>query len=247
MEIYAKGQDAPLTLAGDAPNTIEGTWLIKAGRLVLAKPPDTDALCGTILVAGDGDLLWNAGNQINDAARIELLGSDKGAASLNLNGFSDRIDRLTLAAGTKVFTGGPSGGVLAVRELWVDGERLPRGVYTSSVGWLHGNGYVVVGDVKDVDISGGVDDPNKTIGADNIARLKAAAAFKLPEGDCTVNVATGDFPLTLSADGAGRRYDGLITGRGSLRIEGAPAISPSKFPEFTPTPTRASPRSRAAC
>ncbi|HVS40271.1 MAG TPA: hypothetical protein VMS17_32235, partial [Gemmataceae bacterium] len=136
---------------------------------------------------------------------------------------------LTLAAGTKVFTGDASGGVLSVRELEVKGARLPRGVYTSSVGWLYGNGYVVVGDVKTMDVSGTVDDPNKTIGADNVARLKAAATFKLPEGDCTVNAATGEFPLTLSADGAGRRYDGLITGKGSVRIEGAAGHQPVEF------------------
>jgi hypothetical protein len=103
----------------------------------------------------------------------------------------------------------------------VDGERLPKGVYTSSVGWLHGSGYVVVGDVKYVDVSGAVEDPNKTIGADNIALLKAAGTLKLPEGDCTVGVATGEFPLTLAAAGAGRRHGSLITGKGSVRIEGA--------------------------
>ena len=128
---------------------MQGAWHVNAGRVVLAKRPGVDALGGTIIVAGQGDLLWNAGNQINDAARIQLLSSDKGGSSLNLNGFSDTIDRLTLAAGTKVFTdGSQGGGVLTVRELWVDGERLPRGVYTSSVGWLRGSGYVVAGDVK---------------------------------------------------------------------------------------------------
>ena len=64
-----------------------------------------------------------------------------------------------------------------------------------------GSGYVVVGDVKRVDVSGDVDDPNKTIGAGNIAVLKAASTFKLPDGECSVAVATGDFPLTLVADG----------------------------------------------
>ena len=172
VEIYAGGQNAPLTLDGKDPNTMRGAWLIKAGRLVLAKPPGVDALGGTIIVSGQGNLLWNGSNQVNDAAQIQLLSSDKGNSSLNLNGFSDTIDRLTLAAGTKVFTGGPQGGgVLTVRELWVDGERLPKGVYTSSAGWLHGGGYVVVGDVKYVDVSGAVDDPNKTIGAGNIALL----------------------------------------------------------------------------
>ena len=108
VEIDAKGHDAPLTLDGKAANTMQGTWLVKArprrprqaarrrrpGRHDHRRP-------------ADADLLWNASNQINDAAQVQLLSSDKGGASLNLNGFSDTIDRLTLAAGTKVFTGGP--------------------------------------------------------------------------------------------------------------------------------------------
>ncbi|HVS40532.1 MAG TPA: family 20 glycosylhydrolase, partial [Gemmataceae bacterium] len=78
VEIHAKGHDAPLTLAGEAPNTMQGAWLVKGGRVVLAKQPDVDALGGTIVVAPDADLLWSGSNQINDAAQIELMGSDKG-------------------------------------------------------------------------------------------------------------------------------------------------------------------------
>src|SRR5207248_1695306 len=123
-------------------------------------------------------LFWNGGNQINRAARIQLLSSGKGRASLNLNGFSASIDRLTFAHWTDVFTSGSQGGgVLAVRELWFGDKRLPKGIYTSSMGWVHGSGYVVVGDVKYVDVSGPVDDPNMTIGPGNIARLKAASTI----------------------------------------------------------------------
>jgi Glycosyl hydrolase family 20, catalytic domain/Glycosyl hydrolase family 20, domain 2 len=224
-EVYAGDPKAPLTLDGKAPNTMQGTWLVNAGRLVLAKQPGVDALGGTIIVAGQGNnngLLWNGSNQVNDAAHIELLSSDKGSASLNLNGFSDTIGRLTMAAGTKVLTSGPQGGgVLTVRELRVDGRRLPDGVYTSSVGWLQGSGYVVAGDVKSVEVAGPVTDPERTIGAGNIARLKAGSTFKLPEGDCSINVVTDDFPLMLVANGGKRRFNGLITGNGSVRIEGA--------------------------
>src|SRR5262249_37454647 len=54
VEIYAGGPNAPLTLDGKAPNTMQGTWLIKTGRLVLAKQAGIDALTGTIIVAGQG-------------------------------------------------------------------------------------------------------------------------------------------------------------------------------------------------
>ena len=39
------------------------------------------------------------------------------------------------------------------------------------------------------------------------------------------HVATGDFPLTLVADGGKARFSGFITGNGSLRIEAPPSTS----------------------
>jgi hexosaminidase len=223
VEIDARGAGAALTLDGAAANTMHGTWLVKAGRVVLAKKPGVDAMSGTIIVAGgdaDTGLLWNADNQVNDSAHIELRSSTRGNARLNLNGFSDTIERLTLASGAMVLTSGQAGGgVLTVRELWVAGRRMPRGVYTSSAGWLKGSGYVVAGDVRTVDISGTVNNPDRTIGAGNIARLTAGGSFKLAEDDCSVHVATGEFPLTLVADGAKRRFTGSISGRGPVRIE----------------------------
>jgi hexosaminidase len=224
VEVHAGSPQAPLALEGPAPNTMQGTWLIQRGRLVLAKPAGVDAIGGTIIVAGQGEdigLLWSGSDQVNDTAHIQLLRSDKGGSSLNLNGFSDTIGRLTLAAGTKVLTSGPHGdGVLTVHELWVDGRRMPRGLYTSSADWLHGSGYVVVGDVKYVDVAGAVDHPEQAIGADNIARLKAGSTFKL-HGDCSVNVATGEFPLTLVTSGGKLRFNGMIAGKGSVQIEAA--------------------------
>jgi hypothetical protein len=109
-----------------------------------------------------------------------------------------------------------------VGELWLDGKQLPTGVYTSSAGWLEGGGYVVAGGLKYVDVSGLVGNPNKRVGAGNIARLGAASTLELPEGECSVHVATRGFPLTLVAGGANTRFSGSITGDGSVRIE-APA------------------------
>ena len=60
-------------------------------------------------------------------------------------------------------------------------------------------------------------------------RLKAASTIRLPEGACSVHVATGEFPLTLVAAGGNRRYAGLITGKGSLRIEAAADHGPLEF------------------
>src|SRR5207248_2474865 len=135
-------------------------------------------------------------DQVSDRAEVRIMG----AGSASLNGFSDTITRLTLAAGAKVFTDGPGGGgVLTVRELWFDGKQMPRGVYSSASGWLHGSGLVVVGGVKRVEVLGAVDDPNRTVGAGNIASLKGAATLKLPDGDCAVHAMLRSFPLTLAA------------------------------------------------
>jgi len=208
----------PLTLDGEAANTLRGTWRVEAGSLVLAKPAGVDAVGGKVVVAGRGELHWNGGDQVHDAAHVEVIGSQE-AAGLHLNGFTDTIDRLTLAAGAKVFTAGPrGGGVLTARELWLDGRRLPDGVYTSSAAWLHGGGYAVVGAVKTVPTAGEVIDPNKAIGVGNIARLTAASTFRLPDGDCSVHVATGTSALTLAAN-RGARHGGLLTGDGPVRIE----------------------------
>ena len=227
VEIYADGPNAPLTLDGKDANTMRGTWTVKAGRVVLAKEAGADAMSGTIIVGGSGEsdsLVLGANNQINDDATVELLGSNKGGASLNLNGHSDTIARLKLAAGTKVLTDGShGGGVLTVRELVIDGKDQPRGIYTSSSEWLHGSGYVIVGDVKRIDAKGTIDDPNTTIGAGNLAVLKTAATFKLSDGETSVGALTGDFPLTLIPGGSKAGFNGFVTGNGSLRIEASHA------------------------
>ena len=79
----------------------------------------------------------------------------------------------------------------------------------------------MVGDAKYVDVSGRVDDPNKAIGAGNIAVLKAASTFKLPAGECAIPVNVGDVSPDPASDGAATRYSGFITGNGPLLIEAA--------------------------
>jgi hypothetical protein len=222
VEISAGGLNASLVLDGKDANTLQGTWAVKSGRVVLAKPSGSSAMAGTVVVGGSGAddaLVLGADNQLQGAT-VELLGSAKGGASLDLNGHGDLLAKLVLAAGTTVRTNGPQGGgVLAVRELTVEGKRLPRGIYTSASPWLHGTGYVIVGDVKRVDAHGVVDDPNSSIGAGNMAVLQSATTFRIPNGECTVATQTGEFPLTLIPGGSKARFNGFITGRGGLRIE----------------------------
>lgn len=216
-------RDASLVLSGKEPNTMEGTWLVKSGLLMLAKEAGVQALGGKIVIGGQGDndgLFWNNDNQVADSASISLLNSAKGGAYLNLNGFHDTIDSLTMDAQTRVLTDGPvGGGVLRVNKLVVEGKSIPKGIYTSSSKWVRGGGYVVVGAVKDVNVSGSIDDPNKAIGAGNIAVLKAASTMKLPGGDCGIPINMGTFPLTLTSRGESVRYSGFLTGNSPLRIE----------------------------
>jgi hypothetical protein len=139
---------------------------------------------------------------------------------LNLNGFTETIGSLTLAPGTRILTSGAAGGgVLTVGKLVVEGESMPKGIYTSSSKWIQGTGYVIVGEAKSVPIAGNIDDPNKAIGIGNIAVLKAAGNIKLPAGESTIPINIGAFPLTLSSDNAKASYSGFITGNGPVRIE----------------------------
>jgi hypothetical protein len=93
---------------------------------------------------------------------------------------------------------------------------------------LHGSGYLLVGDAQSVDVSGTIADPTRVIGAGNIGVLKSVSTFTLPEGECAIAVSTGDFPLSLVADGGSARYSGFITGNGSVRIEAAAAGQPGR-------------------
>src|SRR5206468_3820893 len=69
VEVHAGGANAPLTLDGKDANTMKGVWAVKSGRVILAKPPGTDAMSGTIVVGGAGandSLVLGASNQIHD-------------------------------------------------------------------------------------------------------------------------------------------------------------------------------------
>lgn len=214
-------RDSPMVMAGDQPNTFSGTTYVKAGRLQLDKNDGVDALAGTVIVGGQGDndcLFWGKANQIHDAASVELLNSANGGARLILNGFSEKFGQLKLDRDTRILTDGPSGtgGVLTVNQLTLDGKDLPKGIYTSAEGWVGGNGFVVVGDVKYVEVSGRIENPLQKIGAGNIAVLKGHATLVLA-GDCNMAVKTGDSTLTLENSGTQAvRFSGLISGKGGV-------------------------------
>src|SRR5207253_863066 len=120
------------------------------------------ALGGSIAVGGEnepGVLAWQADDQIDDAAKVDIYATKDGS-SLLLQGRREQIGSLNIHRGAKVDTGTGSTGVLSAEELIVEGKTLAKGVYTSSEPWLKGSGYVVVGKLSHIDVEGVVKDPS---------------------------------------------------------------------------------------
>jgi len=241
VQVYQGGadggfRDSPLVLAGKEPNTMKGAWQVKVGRLTLAKDPGVEAAGGSITVGGQGDndcLYWSNNDQLDDATVVELLDSPKGGATLKLNGCNEKIASLRMAPHTKIITDDQKlGGVLTVASLTVEGNPMPKGVYTASNPWITGSGFVVVGDIKYVNAAGVIDNANTTVGSNNIAVLTAATTFGPATGNCAIPVRTGEFGLTFIARGdKPTTYSGFITGSsGVTYCASAGEQAPSKHP-----------------
>jgi hypothetical protein len=207
-------RDSPLTLAGDQPNTLGGTYHIKQGRVVLAKREGVSALTGRIIVGGQGGndcLCWAANDQISHCPLMELLDSPHGGAYLDLNGHSERLSELAMAAHTRIVTGG---GILRVRQLKVEGREMPTGVYAGEP-WCQGSGMVLVGDVPERDVSGTL---AQSTARPSVLRLTGPTTVNLT-GDCADVYRTGNFTLSLGVDDKYRCYlSGFITGDGNLDV-----------------------------
>jgi hypothetical protein len=148
---YTGFKDAPLRLAGDKPNTTTGKFIARKGRVQLEKPDGVDAISGDVIVGGQGfnDCLhWINSNQIKDTATITLINAgNSGAAYLSLNGCSETVDALVMAAHTTVKTDSAEGksGVLTVKFLTVNNVKKQAGTYTAATEkWIDGKGKVVV-------------------------------------------------------------------------------------------------------
>jgi len=144
-------KNEPLRLAGTKPNTSSGKYFVRTGRVQLEKPAGVDAISGDVIVGGQGfnDCLhWANSNQIKDSAAITVLDAgNSGAAYLSLNGCSDTVASLTMAANTSVKTDSPEGkgGALTVKSLTVNQVKKPPGTYTAATEkWIEGTGKIVV-------------------------------------------------------------------------------------------------------
>jgi len=135
-------------IQGDsAPSTYTGETTV-SGYLVLWKSQG-NALCGNITLADNTEIRTYLSNQIADNANLTL------AATSQLSLFNyytpqialtETIAGLTLVDGAKVNTGTgtPTGSVLTVSSLTVDGVVQPAGTYTSSSAFVIGTGSIVV-------------------------------------------------------------------------------------------------------
>jgi hypothetical protein len=144
-------KDTALVLTGAMPNTTSGRFHIRQGRVQMEKPAGVDAISGDVVVGGQGfnDCLhWVSNNQIKDTASITVLDAGKnGAAYLSLNGCSETVAALVLAANATVKTDSPEGksGMLTVKSLSVNNVKKPAGSYTAATEkWIEGEGKIVV-------------------------------------------------------------------------------------------------------
>lgn len=92
-----------LTLSGSSANTLTGVMLVSAGTLSLGKTAGVDALADDLTAAG-GTVIWNASNQIANAADVIVSGG-----LLNFNNFSETFATYTQSAGG--YTGTNAGSI----------------------------------------------------------------------------------------------------------------------------------------
>ena len=95
---------ANTTLSGTANNTFNGTLTLAANsgtaqynKLFLNKSGGATAIQGPLVVQNRGNVVWQASNQINDAAEITLAGG-----TLSTNGHSDVLGAVTLAGKSNI-------------------------------------------------------------------------------------------------------------------------------------------------
>ncbi|MCX6876286.1 MAG: hypothetical protein NTW21_21135 [Verrucomicrobia bacterium] len=183
---------------GTTANTYTGGTIIQQGLIRLNKTAGVDALPagGTITLGSAGRtarLLWGKSHQINDLANITVLTptvtngatSDANLNFLDLAGFSERIEALTLGDGgtkTQVRTG--LGGVLNVKTLTVNGVTMPKGAYPASSGFVTGTGYIDVDDFGPPVIATVPDAPTTPTPTDGSATSHPAYLAKLQWAVC---------------------------------------------------------------
>src|SRR5262249_54784891 len=137
-------KDSPLTLSGPASNGFKGTTTLAHGILRLRKPANAIAIPHELILGGSapknkGDaVVWEADGQIAPSATVTMQGSEP--SLLQLNGYKAEIAKLLLSKAARIDAG--MGGTLRVRQIFLEGKRLPDAVYRAPQTWLSGTGTV---------------------------------------------------------------------------------------------------------
>lgn len=97
-----------LTLGGSSANTLSGTTVVNAGTLTLNKTVNVDAIADDLTIAG-GTVVWNASNQIANAADILVSGGQ-----FNFNNANETFASYTQTSGGWISTGGSNAGTVVV-------------------------------------------------------------------------------------------------------------------------------------
>lgn len=108
-----KAGTGALTLGGSTANTLTGVTLVNAGTLTLNKTGGVDAIADDLTIAG-GSVVWNANNQIANAADIIVSGG-----TLNFNNFSETFASYTQSSGG--WTGANAGSITVTGAFNVTG------------------------------------------------------------------------------------------------------------------------------
>ncbi len=143
-----------MVLSGATSNAYTGTSLIAKGHVSMQKP-GAIALPGNVIVGGQGSndrLSWGANNQVADSADIALLSNF--TATLDLNGYSDTVNVLSLAGNGVLNLGG---GSLTASAVNYSGAWLGAGTYQQGdFAFIQGLGTLEV-----LGASAGNDDPGR--------------------------------------------------------------------------------------
>ena len=148
---YTGYRDAPMHIGGDRPNTMQGVFRVRKGRVQLEKPTGVDAISADVVVGGQGFndcLFWKNSHQVKDTANITLItAGNSGGAYLHLNGCDEVAGSLTMTSRNTVKTDSATGaaGTLTVKSFKIDNIARPSGSYTAATEkWIEGGGEVIV-------------------------------------------------------------------------------------------------------
>jgi hypothetical protein len=208
----------PLEISGNSANSYKGPTVLTRGVLRLNKPAGVPAIPGNLIVGGAaaanaGDTVVLAGDgQIAPAATVTLNGKTQ-PCFLDLAGHKATLAKVVLDGRAKIRTG--AGGLLAVKQLVVDGRKIAAGSHKPPQPWLDGGGTVTI-DPR-VDITGRYGSPNEQIGSGNIGNMTGDTEFWVGVGTCDIDLVTNGHTITFdSGDGNALCYMGTISGTGDV-------------------------------